>query len=253
MHNRVAIHDPVTSAFKPLAEAVQNAGAIVMFAGGHKTPKRRIARHRHLRKIVDKGRPALINLAYECINAPEGEVTLGALVKQFSNIEELFNSTQLALEAIIVEFLNDLEPELKAQVTELPAVLFDTLRAKVFTVTPSHVALQSHFEHMVLNGPSSMNIGQEDRAIFFAPLVALRDEYFTSAQGELLPAYLRTAEELLDTPTYKLYGPLQKGGADWAKTRQLELETLTADLEVLSMLAALDESAPLSNELRYDA
>jgi hypothetical protein len=110
---------------------------------------------------------------------------------------------------------------------------FSGLTERVRRVTLGQLKLQHHFQHFV-HFEIGYLVDNEERAVFFAPLITLREQYFSSPRNGLLAKYLDTAQTLLESPRYYLptasKDPLQR------QRHQQTLESCAAEIEVLSML-----------------
>jgi hypothetical protein len=81
---------------------------------------------------------------------------------------------------------------------------FAILRRRYELVTPAHLALQTHLEHLLTFGmPTVAESSVASAEALYAPLLSLRDEYFDAPRSGLLRTYLETVAAVESTDEFR--------------------------------------------------
>jgi len=245
----LGLADPLVFSAIELRKFYSNLGALAYRAqtvDGHNPHGMTVTLALH--EISEAIVSAVNELIQEYIEAPKLPVAL--LLNKFEAFAEMLEAAKRGYLEICSKI--SLAPERYEPMLRQAGEEFDSMKERQKLITPVHLALQSHLEHLVTFGmPSHEDVTVESAQFLYSPLFALRDEYFTTPRPELLQEYLATVAVTENTPEFaelvshrrevrarnSAVTELAKLEASDARIPQLALE-----LEVLGMLetATLD-------------
>lgn len=123
------------------------------------------------------------------------------------------------IEATIETALEELELEMKRSIWHSVEYTSETmtthrtnlaaLKSMVANLTPAHLTLQAHHYELLTELRHPRNGGELQLLKFFAPLCALRDEYFERPKAGQVLAYLTMSDELVEAYCLKYHLPLE--------------------------------------------
>jgi hypothetical protein len=180
----------------------------------------------------------------------DGELGLQVLMSEIEHFGELYRTALECLAGMIS--VGDYGPDPKAIAVILngPKRELAELEARVKSLTPTHVALQGHFENFVYGGPTARWIGDAERDRLYTPAMTLRDDYFTKPSASILTEYLAEVEETRASPRYSASGSKLTKALNATKFRTYgeRLEAYALELEVLSLLEIMETSQAVATD-----
>lgn len=172
----------------------------------------------------------------KCRHDDNSEASLDYVLHHFKSVEHELEKAWARTFAVLEYVQPEWSKDRLVKYCDLWRGHAELLLTMVRSLTPAHLALQSHFVSFVRLWPRLEWADEAAARKLFEPLWLLRDDYFTKPRAGLISEYLVLAESLAVDKLY-LAEPTAK-----AKPRAvdeallLELENYTLSLEALSLM-----------------
>jgi hypothetical protein len=193
--------------------------------------------------IEELGSPVdkLQSLYGTCQMTEIGKLPLSELMHIFPVFTETFEEFRSRLVVLLQEF----SPEFSANRLSMIQARFDALRSSIAALTPTHLMLERHFESMVAVKVRPMLFEVTEDQKPYLKLASLRDEYYKTPSTTTLREYLSLAEVTLAQELEAIETSQFRASPDQNKHVLARLHACTVELEVMSLVEALGDSASL--------
>jgi hypothetical protein len=244
--NQTAVHDPLTQDAWALFGAVRLVATELSKAtqsdlSQHSPLKTNVTAKLsgELHQLVREERLFIIRFNTACASAR----SLGYLLSNREQAEGLIQTLQQSLELLDADEVALVVPNFQADLAEVLRKAFDHLYGRLKLVTPSHLALNSHFRKLI--AVLETYTMKDEEWEFFKPLAKLRDEYFKSPSEAKLREYIQLSEAVVTSDRYRLYLIERAigGTIDTQTSHRRELDVLANELEVVCLTEVLNSDA----------